>query len=458
MFAIVFSVFCWKRPVPALAFVIFALPSYLIRFQIYGLPMTLLEVLILILFVTWFVKKIYAKELPTITFSKYKYLIALWLIAGLIAVFVGNSTNEAWGIWKAYFVEPILFFLVFVNTIKKKNDFAPILCAMFASAIVVSSLAIFQKFTGWQVPPEFWKDGRVTAFYGYPNAVGLYLAPIVVFAFGWTLQVWKKTKQILKKTWLPALTVILGGLAMLFAESEGALFGSAAAIGLLIFIEVIKRIESFRRVKNWINKKQAARKILIRGGFLFFAVVVLVLCVAQSAYLQEKLTLGDHSGQIRQQMWRETWTMLQDKRLVQGAGLANYQETIAPYHATGIYIRNNDPEFDKLIKISLEYQRKHWQPIEIYLYPHNIILNFWSEIGLYGLIIFVLLTLTVVWQYRKVRNPENKALYLVLLAVFLTILIHGAVDAPYLKNDLSVLWWQFIAICIFIQKSKKEIV
>ena len=157
-------------------------------------------------------------------------------------------------------------------------------------------------------------------------------------------------------------------------------------------------------------------------------------------------------------MWKETWSMLHDNRLIGGAGLANYQKSVAPYHASGIYIRNNDPDFDEQIKISLEYQQKTWQPIEIYLYPHNIFLNFWSETGLFGLFVFILLMLTVVWRYRKVRNPENKALYLVILAVFATIWVHGLVDVPYFKNDLSVLFWFFAGLSVICARAKKTLI
>ncbi len=33
----------------------------------------------------------------------------------------------------------------------------------------------------------------------------------------------------------------------------------------------------------------------------------------------------DHSGQIRRSQWKETWEMLKDNRIIQGAGLANYK-------------------------------------------------------------------------------------------------------------------------------------
>jgi O-antigen ligase len=465
LFILFFSALSWEKPSFAISLIVFALPSYLIRFSLFGLPMTGLEVMILTLFFIWFSQRLIRNELSTVTFSKYRYLIALWLIAGLVAVFVGNATNEAWGIFKSYFVEPILFFLVFINTIKKNHDLKLVINALFASALVVSVICIIQKFTGWNVPPEFWKDGRVTAFYGFPNAVGLYLAPITVLAFGYLwliIKSWRSTNKLINQSTNQlinqrsvglSIVVVAGLSAMLFAKSEGALIGSAAGIGLIVVVEMARQV------------KQAGQARQVRGIKLFFlttlvllvplvSLVLLATQIPQSKqYFSEKLTLNDLSGQIRKQMWKETWMMLNDHREVFGAGLANYQKTIAPYHATGIYIRNNDPDFDKMVKISLEYQQKTWQPIEIYLYPHNIFLNLWSETGLFGLLVFILILIMLFWRYRNVRNPDNKPIYLIFLAVW----IHGLVDAPYFKNDLSVLFWVFVAMAVFVQKSKKKV-
>ena len=37
------------------------------------------------------------------------------------------------------------------------------------------------------------------------------------------------------------------------------------------------------------------------------------------------------------------------------------------------------------------------------------------------------------------------------------ILVHGLVDVPYFKNDLSVSWWILFGLSIVLLKNKKEI-
>ena len=135
---------------------------------------------------------------------------------------------------------------------------------------------------------------------------------------------------------------------------------------------------------------------------------------------------GGDSITTRINMWQETWAMLKDRPIF-GAGLAGYQTIIAPYH------------------------QKNY--IEIFLYPHNIFLTFWSEIGLLGLVVFLLI---IAWFYKIGFNKNllvaHYPLPIVLMASMTTLLIHGLVDTPYFKNDLSVLFWLLIGSIIILNK------
>jgi O-antigen ligase len=87
-----------------------------------------------------------------------------------------------------------------------------------------------------------------------------------------------------------------------------------------------------------------------------------------------------------------------------------------------------------------------WQPTEIYMYPHNIFLNFWSELGLLGALLFSWIIAKFLWQSSTLYLKEKNFLALGLCGAMLVILIHGLVDVPYFKNDLSVLFWILIAL------------
>ena len=56
IFSLPFIILAGRRLEWAVMFLIAALPSYLIRFKIFSIPFTLLEIMILIVFVAWFIK------------------------------------------------------------------------------------------------------------------------------------------------------------------------------------------------------------------------------------------------------------------------------------------------------------------------------------------------------------------------------------------------------------------
>ena len=91
-----------------------------------------------------------------------------------------------------------------------------------------------------------------------------------------------------------------------------------------------------------------------------------------------------------------------------------------------------------------------WQPTEIYMYPHNIFLNFWSELGIVGALLFCWIIAKFLWQSGKLflleKDNNNRFIALGLLTSMIVLVVHGLVDVPYFKNDLSALFWISIAM------------
>jgi len=437
-----FALALWRLDY-ALFLLIAALPSYLIRFSVLGIPSTVLEVMILLTFAVWFFKswlpqaKHKLKNRSARVPYPFALEIILLIIFSFVAVGVANFNLGALGIWKAYFFEPILVFILVINIFREKKDWQKILWALLLSTASVSILAIYQKITGNLIANPFWANEatrRVVSFFGYPNAVGLYLAPLVLVFLGWFFSLPHTTT--LSKTFKKILImlVIAGALlSIYFARSEGALIGVVA--GLLIFGLFAGRRQ---RIATLI-----LTAVVIAGVFYF---------APTKNFVMTKLTLNDLSGQIRQRQWKETLLALTGTKFITGAGLDNYQAAVAPYHQEGIFFNSDNlPNFDAQLRASSTLRTKYWQPVEIYMYPHNIFLNFWSEIGLLGALTFMWLlvralyiSLKLTLTYHREGHPE-KYLALGLLSALIAIIVHGLVDVPYFKNDLSVMFWVLLA-------------
>ena len=131
------------------------------------------------------------------------------------------------------------------------------------------------------------------------------------------------------------------------------------------------------------------------------------------------LTFNEWSGKVRLIIWRESWAMLKDHPVF-GAGFGAYPEVIKPYHRATV--------------------------IEIFQFPHNILLNLWSETGLLGIMAFA----WILWTWIRLSTHDARrtthSSLLPALAIVLAIVVHGLVDVPYFKNDLAMLFWILIAL------------
>jgi len=404
--------------------IIFTLPAYLIRFSVFGFPTTLLEISILLLFVVWLVKQIKQVKFYKFSITNYQLLItiALFLIAATISIFVSPSIQSAAGIWKAYFIEPILFLIVFVSTIKREDLKRVFMFSCF-NVFLLSIFALYQKFTGAFIFNEFWAaeaTRRVTSVFPYPNALALFLAPVVIILLGYFVYQIKNSSgnwKLVIGNYLYLVSCILGVLAIYFTKSKGALLAVLAGI---IFYAIFYK---------------GYRKIFIT--ILIITIIAFITIIASNPdLLKGSATIeGGDSISTRVDMWKEAWQMLKTKPLL-GAGLAGYQTAVAQFHEK-------------------DY-------IEIFLYPHNIFLNFWTEIGLLGLLAFVGI---VIWFYKSgfklMRDKLLNCYIVILLAGMTALLVHGLVDVPYFKNDLSILFWIIIGIMIVIKsqtaKGKKPL-
>jgi O-antigen ligase len=397
--------------------------------------------MILISFIIWFCRD-YLPQIKSIIKNRTKRLnypfakeIVLLLLVSLLGAGVANFNLSALGIWKAYFLEPILLYLLIFNVFKTKQDLLKILGAFSLSAIGIAGFAVFQKITGSYIDNPFWAaeaSRRVVSVFGYPNALGLYLAPLIMLLGGWLLSWQASDKLVIFKRLAIGSVMAISLLAIYFAHSEGALL---AIVGSLLIFGLL----SGRR-ERWII---TAALIITIGGVFWFA--------PTNNFVVQKLALQDLSGQIRQQQWKETVKMLGQGHYFFGTGLNQYPIAVAPYHQAGIFFnRDHLANFGTLTYASSTLRAKYWQPVEIYQYPHNIILNFWTELGLLGLLLFIWLIvkyLIINYRlYRYLKNQPDRYLILGLIGAMTAIIIQGLVDVPYFKNDLSAMFWLFFAL------------
>ena len=122
-------------------------------------------------------------------------------------------------------------------------------------------------------------------------------------------------------------------------------------------------------------------------------------------------------------IYDQAWTVLQHNPVF-GPGLASYAQATAPLRSP-----------------------HQWPSI----YPHNIWLAFWSETGLLGLLSFAAAYAVLLFRgFRGLMSASGFARPLLYGSVgtLVVYFVHGLVDTPYWKNDLSVEFWIVAALTL----------
>jgi O-antigen ligase len=401
LLAIALIIFAWiayYKPLFAVGLILALLPTYLIRFSVGGgsafggeiptFPTTFLELLLAIFLLITFVAE--RQEFKTLkSLGAVNWLGILFVLAGIVSIIISPDKHAAIGIFKAFILEPVLFFYALKLTLKKPLDLTTPLNLLFLGAIVISLFGIFQYFTLINLPLQFWGTGeevkRITSVFTYPNALALYLSPLISFFL--TALIWDE--KILNKKNL-SLGLLIMSIALVLTFSRGSWLAVITTAFILLFV------------------KYPFKKVL--PVVLVSAAVLLALPA-----FRERLWLITHdsSSSAHIQLMTAGINKLKQSPIL-GNGLGGFRETLRQQNFSG----------------------------EILNYPHNIFLNFWLEMSLVGLVGFFGVIFVSIKKYRVNQNWYTGA-----AAAFLaTMILHGMVDVPYFKNDLAILFWFMISI------------
>ena len=366
------------------------LPTYLLRLKIGPLPTTVLEIVVLAiigLFTVTYKGQGYKDAWTAL--KTFRLPLIAFTFFSLAAVFWSPVPVQGLGLWRAYVLEPRLLLMVFVVSIGRDVRREEIERSLYVSVLLLAMWGVVEYLFGVGIPSP-WnvaisEGRRATGPFPYPNALALAVVPIGAYGL---------SRFISSRDRLGFITFVMALIASFVARSDGGFIALAAVLWLALVS--IKRL-------RW-----PVIVVTIIGLAVGFGVSEI-----REPVLKE-LRLENWSGYVRKKMWQDTTVLLKDHP-IKGAGMAGYPTVFKPYQTT--------------------------TGIEIFQYPHNIILNFWVETGLAGLLAFF----WIVFAWLK----KKEAMLLPLVA----LLIHGLVDVPYFKNDLAIVFFLLLALCAITQSA-----
>jgi len=345
----------------------------------------------LIFLASWVIIK--KPALKKISFLKYP-LILFCLALTISIIFSSDKLNSLGELYK--YISGLLLFLIAASL--EYEDKIKVIHAMIITGLVISVLAIYQYFFGFQhildyiskqkLPDasfalDYISRKRVFSPFVTPNTLAGYLAMIIPL-----------TLTHKNKIWL----IMLLSSALLLTKSLGALISLVLALGLYFYLQ--GRLEKRRII------------ILLFG----LAVVGLLFIIRSMTYMQHLQPI--FSATMRLNYWKDTLEIIRASPIT-GVGIGNF---------------------------NLTHSR----------YAHNSYLQIWAEMGILGIASILWLILTIFKSaIENINVSPNKRLMTGLLAANAVFLIHNLVDFSFFLPEVSLIWWVIFGLAIYFSNFSK---
>lgn len=382
-------------------------PLYLFRGTFVGIPVTLPELMLGILFLLFLFQGTQWR------LKEWKlWPVWLFLVAGVLGFLVVPDTafmadgtafptmTKALGIFKGWIVAPMLYFVMARTVFREKPSMIPLaLRALLISGIFLSLVALQQVFTGEFLTP----DMRASGPFDSANYLALYLGPLVVFSGMSFLQTEKKEDRIFL-----ALAFALCAAALFFTQSYAAWIAVIAGFSLALLL--------------WVRRREA-KWFWITFAAVFVLGAGMVLSQLGSDKFTQFLEFSERSSSsVRIQIYEISAHLLGQHPLL-GIGLGQFEQQ---YQAVAV---------ESLGQAPFEWNMLH---------PHNIFLAVWLNMGLLGLIAFIWLCgKSFLWLTEEDKKERHLAALMLVV-----MLVHGLFDTPYFKNDLAFQFWLILAMTL----------
>jgi exopolysaccharide production protein ExoQ len=222
----------------------------------------------------------------------------------------------------------------------------------------------------------------------------MYLEPPLAFALAFTMFPSRPRER-----WIAAPVLALTFVAMVLTLSRA----SFLAMGVLAVVLVLSLQSTRRRV------------------WAIATIAIVALLTLEIPFVFARLLNLARSAVTRTELWRETLHMLSERPIF-GAGIAGFATRIAPFRPA---------------------------KEQVHIYPHDIWLTTWSELGILGVIAFAAIFFGLLWRGARALGQATDIWRPILwgsVGALVLYLVHGLFDSPYWKNDLSVEFWLLAAL------------
>ncbi|MCX6808139.1 MAG: O-antigen ligase family protein [Candidatus Berkelbacteria bacterium] len=342
----------------------------------------------------------------------------LFLLISFAAIFINSDRTEAVGVFKGWFLAPAVLFFVIINTFDK-SKLPKYLWALYLPMQIVSLWAIAQKLQlittlfYQKQSPDFNQylllPLRVFGPFDSPNYLAMYLAPIIFVS----ILLFPYLKSRLTKVFF-CLSFLLPLLALYFSGSRAGLL--ALVVGCFVYLLLF-----------FLKTRHIA---------VLFLSIIFLLISGIGYYASTTGVSADRAGSNSSRLRIYHYSInLIEKNWFLGVGLGGYPAAIAQETRGDTVFQQND----------LSYA----------VHPHNLFLAMWLNLGLFGLMSFLIILVIFGLKLRQIFKASSWKTALPIGAAMTAIIVHGLFDTTYYKNDLSAIFWLLLGF-VYILENKYE--
>ena len=458
-FLLCFAVLCWFRLSFAVALLPLSLPFYLLQKPVldhYAYSFSLAEITLIICLLVAFIQVSLERYRDTYDLSWQKWRDTIGLFALPILIFVCVSAisiafaydrNVAFRDLRREIIEPVVYLMLLFLCLRKCQDIQRLVGALLATGLVIALMGIVQY--------HFFKntlvleDGirRMSAVYGSANSIGLLFDYVLPFAFAWAFLKSRKSLPVMT-AWIERIAAFVLCAILLYAlyltQSNGAEIAIALALAFMLALSI----------RN--------RQVLLTGG----AIVVVALCIGGYLFRHriEAAIFYGHTGAngintltVRFSLWQAALNMIRNSPWF-GYGLDNWlchYSLNSVCHTPGMYHYWGS----KNIFTGAPLVGLHNQPD--LSHPHNVLLQIWVSIGVFGVLAFIAVVVLFFWLFRRVllhirtqeRNDIQSLQWITIGAgaAMVAAMVQGMVDSAFLEQDLAYCFWILVGLLLIVR-------
>jgi O-antigen ligase len=338
------------------------------------------------------------------------WALAALVIWALVPTVAASYADLALREWRVVFLTPLVFggvlALAFHLSRTVDADRSLLVASWLSGAAVISLFGLWGYLVGNQWVSQAEGVRRIQAFYGSANNLALYLDRTLAVSLALAIFVPAGRLRLL---WIALAAPQV--LAFLLTFSKGSLLLAAPAMALVLL-----------GGGGWLLHRQgrSLRPLWILLGIGVGGLLVLAPFLGAERF-QRLFDLGQGTGFLRLQLWRSAWQMGLDHPLL-GVGPDNFLYA----YRSGYLLPSA------------------WQEPNLN-HPHNLLLDFWTRLGLPGLALGLAWLGLGTWSVvRWLRSGPQRPLALGVLAATAAGLAHGLIDVSYALPELMIVWvWLF---------------